>query len=960
MQQRGASVNKAVSLKRGAGAGKSTAAPAVAAGTAGRRLRFAPPGAAEGWNRARAGVAKSWQRLLISLRLGRTGTAQDASKHAGVRAQAAASSAHPGSTGSLVRRWPSLAKIGTGAEALLKQAGTFDGLMAILLSIMLFYPPFFRGLFFQNELLPTHMLTAAVFALFAFYKLTRHELAFFESPLDYAVFILLALYITSSFNAWSVRDAIAGILKMANYAAIYWLLAYSVRSLNAVRGYLAVWLASGAGVALLGLGAAVGSFPYKDAFVGGRIYSSLQYPNTLAAFLTAINLSGLYLWTVSRNRIAGTLLAIGNYLVFLTILGTQSRGGYVILPLGLLLLLIGLPGRERWRTLGLFVLQLIPASAVIGGVMANTGGHSQLRGWIWIAAGAVLVSLLYLVWRYIETSRQQGQAQAAGRNLKPWVVPAVAVLILVVLAGGGYLGWQKRSTITSVASKAVQYNWTSRLQTISLQDKNAQERILWSKDALRIMTASPLNALVGGGGGAWNAIYHQYQQYLYFTTEVHDHFMQIGVETGFPGLITFLAIWVCFIATAWSLYRSRRAAGRKPDQALQGTTWAILSSAVALGAHSMIDFNLSLGAVAILLWGLFGLVRGLDRLYGPAATARAEAAAALERKTGGNRRRKQEPAAWKMSPSLQGLIVGGLALAVFFCSLNLIIGIQYAQAADQAAKKQDVQTAVTDYEQAVKHDYWDSDYRAILTEYYLYQASQSTAKQASASQDNTAAINIGKALDVMRVAVRQNRGSVSNFDLHMLYGNCLFQTGSIEQALQQLEESVALMPLRQDSYENLAIAYFRAGRYLLEQTGQPQQSGAQAQDTAKLKQEAQNDLKLALAMPQRVQNRMAAVPASYRQWWTNAQETPLLEPSLTTYQQAGEAAALLGRWQDADTNLKLSLKDAKLAPETQLWQGLILQQQGKTAEGQALIAQAVKQTPGLAQDETAIRLLLPK
>ena len=95
-----------------------------------------------------------------------------------------------------------------GARTCPEQALTFDGLMAMLLAIMLFYPPFFRGLFFENELLPTHMLTAAVFALFAFYKLERRELVFFERPLDYAVFILLGLYVTSSINAWSVRDAI--------------------------------------------------------------------------------------------------------------------------------------------------------------------------------------------------------------------------------------------------------------------------------------------------------------------------------------------------------------------------------------------------------------------------------------------------------------------------------------------------------------------------------------------------------------------------------------------------------------------------------------------------------------------------------------------------------------------------------------------------------------------------------
>ena len=150
-----------------------------------------------------------------------------------------------------------------------------------------------------------------------------------------------------------------------------------------------------------------------------------------------------------------------------------------------------------------------------------------------------------------------------------------------------------------------------------------------SRDALKIMTSSPANALLGAGGGGWNATYHMFQPYPYFSTETHDDFMQTGVETGFPGLLDFLLIWGFFIAAAWSLYRYARPGGLKAaTPAVPATTWVILSSALALGIESAMDFNLSLGAVALLLWGLFGLVRGLDRLYGPGAAAKAAAAEA--------------------------------------------------------------------------------------------------------------------------------------------------------------------------------------------------------------------------------------------------------------------------------------------------------------------------------------------
>ena len=76
------------------------------------------------------------------------------------------------------------------------------------------------------------------------------------------------------------------------------------------------------------------------------------------------------------------------------------------------------------------------------------------------------------------------------------------------------------------------------------------------------------------------------------------------------------------------------------------------------------DFNLSLGAVALLLWGLFGLVRGLDRLYGPVTAARAaaaEAAAALNRRERNHHKKNEQTTTWRMPSTVKGIIVGALS-----------------------------------------------------------------------------------------------------------------------------------------------------------------------------------------------------------------------------------------------------------------------------------------------------------
>ena len=211
------------------------------------------------------------------------------------------------------------------------------------------------------------------------------------------------------------------------------------------------------------------------------------------------------------------------------------------------------------------------------------------------------------------------------------------------------------------------------------------------------------------------------------------------METGFPGLLDFLLIWGFFIAAAWSLYRlvgqgSKKA--RETVTAVPATTWVILSSAVALGVHSAMDFNLSLGAVAILLWGLFGLVRGLDRLYGPVTVARAAAAeaAATQNRREKNHHKKNESTTWQMPSVVKGIIVGCLAVVVFFGALDLILGLQYDEAAYAAVKSNNLQQSISDYEQAVRHDYLNTEFRSALAQSYLEQI-QSDEKSQSANMN---------------------------------------------------------------------------------------------------------------------------------------------------------------------------------------------------------------------------------
>ena len=238
----------------------------------------------------------------------------------------------------------------------------------------------------------------------------------------------------------------------------------------------------------------------------------------------------------------------------------------------------------------------------------------------------------------------------------------------------------------------------------------------------------------------------------------------------------------------------------------------------------------------------------------------------------------------------------------------------------------------------------------------VQQDEQSLSKN---SQDTTAqndeSTQLDKAQGVMSVAVKLNRGDSS---LRMLYAQVLFRGGAVDEGLRQLEEANTLLPLDKSTYEGLATGYFAAGRFYLEQANQAQQ-GVSAQDIQTMEQKGQSDLEQALNVPKRIQDRMAAVSKDILQLWTSRGD-PLLEVTPTVNQNAGMADVLLGHYQEADGYLQASLSDNSLTATSQLWEGISLQKQGETSQGQQLIDQATKSDQSLASELPQIKALLPK
>lgn len=134
---------------------------------------------------------------------------------------------------------------------------------------------------------------------------------------------------------------------------------------------------------------------------------------------------------------------------------------------------------------------------------------------------------------------------------------------------------------------------TNRFKNFDLKSISITSRSQFMKDGMKIFKDYPF---VGAGGGAWKNLYRKYQSYPYNTTEVHNFYVQYAVEVGILGLavlsIILIQLFIGFI----------KSIKNKSDYLL------VYCAVLLLLIHSFIDFNLSLPAVAFILWILIGIL----------------------------------------------------------------------------------------------------------------------------------------------------------------------------------------------------------------------------------------------------------------------------------------------------------------------------------------------------------------
>jgi hypothetical protein len=273
------------------------------------------------------------------------------------------------------------------SKAITSTAKTAKMLLLVLLgglTLLLLIGPFYRGLFFTEDLLYAQAAIFALFILWGVYRILTREKELLKSPLDLCLILLFLAYVISYFVAVHKRVALEEILKIASYLAVY-LVAIEVchnikfgkraedrkektddqpEQLPPGLGLmLHILMAVATIITFASLGVAAGHWDFIGAYhdAGLRIASPMGYANTAAAYFMAAYLLTVALAPLAHKWWLRTLYLAPATLIFTATILTFSRGAWLLLaPLMILLILAAAPG-QRLRSFLYLVATAVPA-----------------------------------------------------------------------------------------------------------------------------------------------------------------------------------------------------------------------------------------------------------------------------------------------------------------------------------------------------------------------------------------------------------------------------------------------------------------------------------------------------------------------------------------------------------------------------------------------------------------------
>lgn len=421
-------------------------------------------------------------------------------------------------------------------------------------------------------------------------------------------------YLLSSIVAVSPYSNGKLLLLNSMYAMLFCMGAYFARSSSGNRLIQFGIMASGYIIVIYCYMNMFGNAYYPNAVMadqGLRLTAVFQYANTYAAFLIALLVGCLHFILSSRKWYMVVINALMLVPLSVSFLLTLSRGGIVVLPLILLALLpflslgrqvcfflyigIGFVGgfliTDRIRNISLETLQRIESTIQQKGIIdtVNIFDPLSLKGWLTLLLVSIgVAAIVCLIQMYLAPRIGKKVYKFAGRKWSSWVLPILLLLstgiVILLITHGSFL--------IKIFPKVLQ----QRMESINFQQHSVLERLMMYRDSLKIFADRPI---LGGGGGAWEALYTSYQGAPYIPRQVHSYYLEYFDETGLVGML-FLGslLLLLLIFYVKDVFLNKMAV---LDQSI-----LYYMVAVSILIHSMLDFEMSYGYISALVFLCLG------------------------------------------------------------------------------------------------------------------------------------------------------------------------------------------------------------------------------------------------------------------------------------------------------------------------------------------------------------------
>lgn len=608
-----------------------------------------------------------------------------------------------------------------------KQSLDINKIITYFITIIICAGLFFNGYFFENQSLTVSILTTAFFviALILFYK--KQISLYYDKKTALLGLVFLLINIIGLFTASNTRDALGNVLVISNAILIYFLASQSLRDKENLNLFFKGFYWTTVFIASLGIISYITGVNLLNSYSGNRLFSTLGYPNTAALVFIFATFIGYYL--KNNTLTSPNLLLYSNSILILAFIGTKSRGVFLITPLLLIIYILLQAKENRLKVTADFLLLILPSIVIAPVIFNGTFTNRELNSILISLVGVLILFAFYYFSPYF----------MAKKNIK-----IISILALLLIMGvGGYFVIKQDLSNTNIFS---------RFTDISLEDSSVMGRLIFMQDAFKIVKD---NLLLGTGGGGWNAEYRAYRSYLYFTSEVHNHYLQVLVENGILGFIVYLCLWYLLIFNLWRKYTVE-----KSDSNL-----LLMTVALGLMLHSMIDFDLTYPVMYFLFWILIAIAP--DKLN-----------------------------------SFQGLNKQGKLIflaaplvLLLFINTSLLIGWSYGRDGTRLMARNNLQSAIEKLETSTVFDPVNPTYLTNLSQLYLAKG---------INDDNQEYRD--KAIETINKSVKHNP---TNFEWHIIKTRFLVELGKYEEAYQTALQAIRCAPFEE-------VVYFDTAKFFVD------------------------------------------------------------------------------------------------------------------------------------------------